>query len=254
MSMNSKGARKWARITGANIGKPVAIILDGFVYSFPNVESKITGGHSEITGMKNVNEAKDLVNILLSGALPAPLKIVQQRTVGPTLGEASVKAGFHSILIAFIVVVLFMILYYRTGGAIADVALFFCLLFIIGILAAFKATLTLPGMAGIVLTVGIAVDANVLIFDRVRIELREGKTFHAAIDAGYKHALRAIVDSHVTDFLMGLILYSFGMGPIKGFAVTLMAGVVASLFAAVVITRIVINYMGRDRTKTFSIG
>ncbi|HYW36216.1 MAG TPA: protein translocase subunit SecD [Balneolaceae bacterium] len=254
MTMNSEGARKWARITGANIGKPVAIILDGYVYSYPVVQTKISSGRSSITGLKNVGEAKDLVNILLSGALPAPLKIVEQRTVGATLGEASIHSGFYSILFAFIVVVAFMVLYYHTGGAIADLALILNLFFILGILAAFHATLTLPGMAGIVLTIGMAVDANVLIFDRIREELRFGKTFNAAIDSGYKNAMSAIIDGNVTTFFVGIILYSFGMGPIKGFAVTLMAGIVSSLFSAIIITRVVVDYLTRDKTKTFSFG
>jgi preprotein translocase subunit SecD len=254
MEMNSEGARKWARITGANIGKSVAIILDGYVYSFPNVQTKITSGRSEITGLNGTNEAKDLVNILLSGALPAPLNIVQQHTVGPSLGEASIHSGMYSIMVAFIVVVLFMIVYYYRMGAVADLALFFCLLFILGILAAFKATLTLPGIAGIVLTIGMAVDANVLIIDRIRRELKTGKTFHAAIDSGYKHSLSAIVDGHVTTFLTAVILFSFGTGPIKGFAITLMAGVVSSLFSAVVITRVVVDFMTQDKNKTFSLG
>jgi preprotein translocase subunit SecD len=254
MSMNSEGARKWARITGANIGKSVAIILDGYVYSYPNVQSKISDGRSEITGLSGVNEAKDLVNILLSGALPAPLKIVQQHTVGPSLGEASIHAGLYSIIVAFIIVVLFMIVYYHRMGAVADLALIFCLLFILGILAAFRATLTLPGIAGIVLTIGIAVDANVLINDRIRRELKSGKTFHSAIDSGYKHAWSAILDGHVTTFITAVILFSFGTGPIKGFAITLMAGVVSSLFSAVVITRVVVDFMTRDKTKTFSLG
>ncbi len=254
MSMNSEGARKWARITGANIGKSVAIILDGYVYTFPNVQSKISDGRSEITGLASVNEAKDLVNILLSGALPAPLQIVQQRTVGPSLGEASIHAGFLSIVVAFFVIVVFMILYYHWAGLVADVAVIFCMLFIVGVLAAFKATLTLPGIAGMVLTMGIAVDANVLIYDRIRYELRQGLTFHAAIDAGYRLAMSAIVDGHVTTLLTAIILYIFGTGPIKGFAITLMAGVICSLFSNVVITRVIIDYMARDRTKTFSFG
>jgi preprotein translocase subunit SecD len=254
MEMNSEGARKWARITGANIGKSVAIILDGYVYSFPNVQTKITSGRSEITGLNGTNEAKDLVNILLSGALPAPLQIVQQRTVGPSLGEASIHAGFTSILVAFFVIVLFMILYYHWAGAVADIAVIFCMLFVVGVLAAFKATLTLPGIAGMVLTMGIAVDANVLIYDRINMELRQGMTFHAAIDTGYRMAMSAIIDGHATTLITAIILFSFGTGPIKGFAITLMAGVICSLFSNVVITRVIIDYMARDKTKTFSFG
>ncbi len=249
MNMNSEGARQWARITGANIGKPVAIVLDGYVYSYPNVQTKISSGRSSITGLESPEEAQDLVNILLSGALPAPLDIVEERTVGATLGEESIQAGFYSTLFGLIAVAIFMIVYYHKGGAIADLALILNIIFILGILAAFKATLTLPGIAGIVLTIGMAVDANVLIFDRIREEQRLGKTMRAAIDAGYKNAMSAIVDANVTTFFVGIILYSFGVGPIKGFAVTLMAGIVASLFSAIVITRVIVDYLTRDKIQ-----
>ena len=254
MNMNSEGARRWSRITGANIGKPIAIVLDGYVYSYPNVETKISSGRSSITGLENVQEAEDLVNILLSGALPAPLEIIEERTVGATLGEDSIQAGFYSTVFGLFVVAIFMIVYYRSGGAIADLALMLNILFILGILAAFKATLTLPGIAGIVLTIGMAVDANVLIFDRIREEQRAGKTLRAAIDGGYSNAMSAIVDANVTTFFVGIILYSFGVGPIKGFAVTLMAGIVASLFSAIVITRVVVDYLTRDKSADLNFG
>jgi preprotein translocase subunit SecD len=254
MNMNSEGARRWSRITGANIGKPIAIVLDGYVYSYPNVESKIASGRSSISGLESQAEAQDLVNILLSGALPAPLKIIEERTVGATLGEASIQAGFYSTFIGLIIVAIFMIVYYRSGGAIADLALILNIIFILGILAAFKATLTLPGIAGIVLTIGMAVDANVLIFDRIREEQRTGKTLRAAIEGGYANAMSAIVDANVTTFFVGIILYSFGVGPIKGFAVTLMAGIVASLFSAIVITRVVVDYLTRDKSADLSFG
>jgi len=254
MNMNSEGARIWSRITGANIGKPIAIVLDGYVYSYPNVETKISNGRSSITGLESVDEAEDLVNILLSGALPAPLEIIEERTVGATLGEASIQAGFYSTVFGLFAVAIFMIVYYRSGGAIADLALLLNILFILGILAAFKATLTLPGIAGIVLTIGMAVDANVLIFDRIREEQRGGKTLRAAIDGGYSNAMSAIVDANVTTFFVGIILYSFGVGPIKGFAVTLMAGIVASLFSAIVITRVVVDYLTRDKSAELNFG
>lgn len=254
MTMNSEGARIWARLTGANIGKPVAIVLDGYVFSYPTVQTKINNGRSSITGLDGVREAEDLVNILLSGALPAPLEIIQERTVGATLGEASIQAGFYSTLFGLIVVAMFMIAYYRTGGGIADLALILNIIFILGILAAFKATLTLPGIAGIVLTIGMAVDANVLIFDRIREEMRGGKTLRAAIDNGYSNAMSAIVDANVTTFFVAVILYSFGVGPIKGFAVTLMAGIAASLFSAIVITRVIIDYLTREKTAEVSFG
>jgi preprotein translocase subunit SecD len=254
MSMNSEGARKWGRITGANIGKPVAIVLDGYVFSYPNVQTKIANGRSSITGLDGVAEAEDLVNILLSGALPAPLEILEERTVGATLGAESIQAGLNSILFGLSIVAIFMIIYYRTGGAIADLALILNIIFILGILAAFKATLTLPGIAGIVLTIGMAVDANVLIFDRIREEQRTGKTLKAAIEAGYANAMSAIVDANVTTFFVAIILFSFGVGPIKGFAVTLMAGIVASLFSAIVITRVVVDYLTKAKQSAVSFG
>ncbi|MEX0663034.1 MAG: protein translocase subunit SecD [Balneolaceae bacterium] len=254
MTMDSEGARRWARITGANLGRPVAIVLDGFVYSYPTVQSKINNGRSSISGLGGVDEAEDLVNILLSGALPAPLDIIEERTVGASLGEASIQAGLYSVLFGLTVVAMFMIAYYHVGGGIADLALILNIIFILGILAAFNATLTLPGVAGIVLTIGMAVDANVLIFDRIREELRAGKTLRAAIDNGYSNAMSAIVDANVTTFFVGIILYSFGVGPIKGFAITLMAGIVASLFSAIVITRVIIDYLTREKTSTISFG
>lgn len=254
MTMDSEGGRRWSRITGANIGKPVAIVLDNMVYSYPTVQSKINNGRSSISGLGGITEAEDLVNILMSGALPAPLDIVEERTVGASLGEASISAGLYSTLFGLAVVAIFMVVYYHKAGLVADIALFLNIIFILGILAAFQATLTLPGIAGIVLTIGMAVDANVLIFDRIREEMRGGKTLRAAIDSGYSHAMSAIIDSNVTTFFVAVILYSFGVGPIKGFAVTLMAGIVASLFSAIVITRVIIDYMTRDKSATFSFG
>jgi preprotein translocase subunit SecD len=254
MNMDSEGARRWARITGANIGKPVAIVLDGYVYSYPTVRSKINNGRSSISGLGGLTEAEDLVNILMSGALPAPLDIIEERTVGASLGEASINAGLYSTLFGLTVVAIFMIIYYRTGGGIADLALIINIIFILGILAAFNATLTLPGIAGIVLTIGMAVDANVLIFDRIREEMRGGKTIRAAIENGYSNAMSAIVDANVTTFFVGIILYSFGVGPIKGFAVTLMAGIVASLFSAIVITRVIVDYLTRDKAAKVNFG
>lgn len=254
MTMNSEGARIWSRITGANIGKPVAIVLDGYVYSYPNVQTKISNGRSSITGLEDVAEAEDLVNILLSGALPAPLDIVEQRNVGATLGEESIRAGFNSVMVGLLIVAIFMIVYYRAGGAVADLALVVNIIFIMGILAAFKATLTLPGVAGIVLTIGMAVDANVLIFDRIREEQRSGKTLRASIESGYANAMSAIVDANVTTFFVAVILFSFGVGPIKGFAVTLMAGIASSLFSAIVITRVIVDYLTRNRDAEINFG
>ena len=254
MTMDRQGARVWARVTGANIGRPIAIALDGVIYSYPVVQGQITGGRSSITGLASSAEAEDLVNILMSGALPAPLDIVQERTVGPSLGEASIRAGFNSAMFGLALVVVFMMVYYRAGGAVANIALILNIIFIMGILAAFNATLTLPGIAGIVLTIGMAVDANVLIFDRIREEQRAGKSLIAAIDSGYANSMSAILDANITTFLTAVILFSFGVGPIKGFAITLMAGIAASLFSAIIITRVIVDWMTRDKKWNISYG
>ena len=254
MEMNSDGARGWAQITGANVGKQVAVVMDDVVYSNPVIQERISGGRTEITGLDSREEAQDIVNVLKSGALPAPVDIVEQRTVGPSLGAASIQAGLNSVLVGLLLVALFMIFYYRTAGIIADIALIINIIFIFGILAGFSATLTLPGIAGIVLTIGMAVDANVLIFERVREEKGTGKTLKAAIDGGYSKALSAIFDANITTFFVGAILYSFGVGPIKGFAVTLMAGILASMFSAIIITRLIVDYMVIDRRMSVSYG
>ena len=254
MVMNSEGSRTWARLTGANVDKNIAIVLDGVVYSYPTVINRIVGGRSSITGLESREEAQDIVTVLMSGALPAPVDIVEERTVGPSLGRASIRAGFISIMVGLGLVAIFMIFYYRTAGLVADLALLFNIIFIFGILAAFNATLTLPGIAGIVLTIGMAVDANVLIFERIREERATGKTLKAAIDAGYSKAFSAIFDANVTTFFVGAILYSFGVGPIQGFAVTLMAGILSSLFTAIIVSRIVFDYMVVKRRMSVSYG
>lgn len=254
MTMNSEGSRTWARITGANVGSNVAIVLDGVVYSYPNVLQRITGGRSNITNLDSQAEAQDVVTVLKSGALPAPVEIVQESTVGPSLGAASIKAGLNSVMFGLLLVALFMILYYRSSGMVADLALILNMIFILGILAGFNATLTLPGIAGIVLTIGMAVDANVLIFERVREEQSTGKSLKAAIEGGYGKALSAIFDANITTFFVGVILYSFGVGPIQGFAVTLMAGILSSMFTAIVFTRIIMDYVVVDRKLSVSFG
>jgi preprotein translocase subunit SecD len=218
MTMNSEGATDWARITGANVGKRIAIMLDGVVFSAPSVRNKITGGRSQIEGMANMEEAKLLEIVLKAGALPAPVDIIEERTVGPSLGEDSINKGFSSVLIGYILVGIFMIIYYMRAGTVAAATLVFSILFILGVLAGFKATLTLPGIAGIILTIGMAVDANVLIFERIREELSTGKTAKASVDSGYARAYSAIIDSNITTFFTGIILYQFGTGPIQGFA------------------------------------
>jgi SecD/SecF fusion protein len=243
MEMSSEGAREWARITGSNIGKRVAIILDKGVFSAPVVQTKITGGRSRITGMDSPQEARLLEIVLRAGALPAPVAIIEQRNIGPSLGEDSINAGLSSIMIALILTVLFMVVYYHSAGAVADFALLFNILFILGVMAGFTATLTLPGIAGIVLTIGMAVDANVLVNERVREELETGKTLRAAVDTGYSRAFTAIFDGHVTSFLTGLVLYQFGTSAVQGFALTLMIGLVANLFSAIVITHLIMNIM-----------
>ncbi|MBE0558348.1 MAG: protein translocase subunit SecD, partial [Proteobacteria bacterium] len=243
MEMNSEGSREWARITGANINKRIAIALDNAIFSIPFVQQKITGGRSQITGVDNEDEARLLEIVLKAGALPAPVTIIEQRTVGPSLGEDSIRSGLSATGFAFLFTVVFMLVYYKSAGSVADLALFLNVLFILGVLAGFQATLTLPGIAGIILTIGMAVDANVLINERVREELDGGKTLRAAIDAGYSKALSAIVDSNITTFLTGIILYQFGTGPVQGFALTLMIGIAASLFSAVFITRLVFTIL-----------
>jgi len=243
MEMNNEGSREWARITGANINKRIAIVLDNTVFSAPNVINKITGGHSQIEGMESEAEAKLLEIVLKAGALPAPVEIIEQRSVGPSLGEDSIRAGVTSSAIAIGLTILFMAVYYRTGGGVADFALVFTVIFLLAVLAAFQGTLTMPGIAGIILTLAVAVDANVLIYERIREETAGGKTPRAAIDAGYSKAFTAIFDSNLTTLITGVILYQFGTGPVQGFALTLMIGIVVSLFSAIVITRVVFDMM-----------
>ncbi len=243
MEMNSEGATDWARITGANVGKRIAIMLDGVVFTAPNVKGKIPGGRSQIEGSESMEEAKLLEIVLKAGALPAPVDVIEERIVGPSLGQDSISSGFSSAMIGYIAVGLFMIFYYRQAGTVAALTLVLVILFIMGILAGFSATLTLPGIAGIVLTIGMAVDANVLIFERIREEMGTGKTMKASIDSGFSRAYSAIIDSNITTFFTGIILYQFGTGPVQGFALTLMIGIAASLFGALVISRLVLDVL-----------
>jgi len=253
MEMDSEGASDWARITGANINKRIAIVLDKVVYSAPVVRNKITGGNSQIEGMANVQEAKLLEIVLKAGALPAPVKIIEERSIGPSLGEDSIRSGIFSSLAALILVALFMIFYYRFGGSIADVALLINFLIILGFMASLKATLTLPGIAGLILSIGMSVDTNVLIFERIREELGTGKPLRTAVDLGYKRAFSAIIDSHLTSIITGIILYQFGSGPIQGFALTLIFGLIANLFTAIVITHYIFDIM-IEKGKHISFG
>ena len=253
MQMNAEGARLWRRLTGANVNRQVAIVLDRRVYSAPVVNEEIPSGNSSISGSFTIDEAQDLANILEAGALPAPTRIVEEAIVGPTLGKEAQRQGINSILAGLAIVVIFMIIYYAKGGLVANVALIFNIFFVLGILAqpTINAALTLPGIAGIVLTIGMAIDANVLIFERIREELRNGSKLRTAIDAGYSKAYSSIIDSNVTTFLTALILFIFGQGPVRGFAVTLMIGIVCSFFSAVFITRVIISWMTRkgDQSK-----
>lgn len=242
MSMNSDGARKWAQLTKANLGRSIAIVLDGFVYSYPTVQSEITGGNSQITGNFTTEEAQDLANVLKSGKLPAPATIVEDTVVGPSLGQEAIESGLISFLIAFVAVLIYMVVFYGVrAGLTADFALICNLFFIVGVLASFGAVLTLPGIAGIVLTIGMAVDANVITYERIKEELRAGHSIQNAVQVGYSNAMSAIVDANLTTFLTAVILFIFGTGPIRGFATTLMIGIVCSFFTAVFLSHIIID-------------
>jgi SecD/SecF fusion protein len=250
MSMNAEGAKIWARLTKENIGRSIAVVLDGYVYSFPRVNDEITGGNSQITGNFTIEEAKDLANTLKSGKMPAPARIVQEDIVGPSLGKEAINAGLISFLIAFLLVLGYMIFFYGLApGLVSDIALLFNVFMLFGVLASFKAVLTLPGIAGIVLTLGMAVDANVLIYERIREEMRGGKTLKKAIDAGYSNAISAILDSNITTLITGIILFYFGTGPIKGFATTLIIGIISSFLTSVFLTRIIIeSFLKKENT------
>ena len=254
MAMNADGAKIWARLTKNNIGNSIAIVLDDYVYSAPTVQVEITGGRSSISGDFTVNEAKDLANILKSGKLPAPARIIQEEVVGPSLGQEAIDSGLNSFLIAFLVVLAYMVFYYsRQAGLVADLALVANMFFIMGVLASLGAVLTLPGIAGIILTIGMSVDANVLIYERIREELAAGKGVKLAVKDGYKNAYSAIIDANVTTLLVAVILYVFGTGPIKGFATTLLVGILTSLFTAIFLTRLIFEwYLKRNKTISYS--
>ncbi len=254
IDFDKKGARIFEKITEKNVKKRLAIVLDNRVYSAPVIQEKIAGGSARITGSFTAEQAHDLAIILRAGALPAPVKVIEERTVGPSLGADSIKKGIFSMCIGGILVVLFMIIYYKGSGVIADFALILNMILIAGGLAAFQATLTLPGIAGIILTIGMAVDANVLIFERIREETSLGKSPRAAVDAGYTRATLTILDANVTTLIAALVLFQFGTGPVKGFAVTLSLGVIASLFTALIVTRLVFDYLLINRKiKSLSI-
>jgi preprotein translocase subunit SecD len=252
--LNSRGSKLFEDITATNVNRQLAIVLDGKVKSAPVIRERIGGGRASITGNFDLREARDLAIVLRAGALPAPVTLAEERTVGPTLGRDSIQQGMISFAVGGALVIIFMLVYYKGAGLLADLALLLNVVFILAALAALEATVTLPGIAGLVLTLGMAVDANVLINERIREELRLGKTVRAAIEAGYERALPAILDSNITTFLSGLILFQFGSGPVKGFAVTLCIGLVTSVFTAVICTRIVYDFMlSRRRMQTISI-
>ena len=247
VTFDAKGAREFDRITGENVKKRMAIVLDNTIYSAPVIQERISGGRAQITGTFSMEEANNLAIVLRAGALPAPLKIIQDLTVGPSLGRDSIEKGIKATLFAGLLVIVFMAAYYRLSGVIADFALMLNLVCLIGSLAALNATLTLPGIAGIILTIGMGVDSNVLIFERIREELRQGKPVRLAIDAGYDKAFLTIVDSHVTTLITGFALFLFGTGPIKGFAVTLCLGIAINLFTALVGTKVVFDLLNQRR-------
>jgi len=253
MTMNQEGAKAWEKITKNNLGKPIAIVLDDLVYSYPNVNSVIAGGRSSITGQFSLEEAKDLANLLKAGKLPAPAVIVSEEIVGPTLGKESINSSMMSFLIAFILVLFYMFFFYNRGGLVAGVALIVNVLFIFGTLTSLSAVLTLPGIAGIVLTLGMAVDANVIIYERIKEELRAGKALRLAVADGYKAAYSAIIDGNVTTIITGVILYIFGSGPVQGFATTLVIGILTSMFTSIFISRIIFNW-GMDKNYTLNFG
>ena len=254
IEFNREGARQFARITEQNVRKRLAIVLDNWVQSAPVIQERIPGGQAQITGSFTPDEARDLAIILRAGALPAPVTILEERTVGPSLGKDSVDRGIQSILIGFVFIVVFMVVYYKASGLIANLALFLNIVILAGALGYFAATLTLPGIAGIILTIGMAVDANVLVFERIREEIRIGKTVRAAVDSGFRKALRTILDANITTLIAALVLFQFGTGPVKGFAVTLSIGILASMFTALFVSRFIFDaILSRRQVRRLSI-
>tara|TARA_Y100001980_G_C14553042_1_gene337903 strand:- start:217 stop:2100 length:1884 start_codon:yes stop_codon:yes gene_type:complete len=250
LSMNNEGSRTWSRVTGANIGERIAIVLDKKVHMAPSIREKIPSGRTQIEGFANINEAKDLAIILRAGALPTPVEIIEERIVGPSLGTDSITKGTQAVIFGLIAVLIFMIIYYKLAGVIANFALIWNIVLVLAILASLQATLTLPGIAGLILTVGMSIDANVIIFERIREELRKGKTPKASIDSGYDRAITTIIDANVTTLIASLVLYQFGTGPIKGFATVLFWGILISMFTAVYITRTILNTYISKKTLT----
>jgi preprotein translocase subunit SecD len=247
ISFNAEGGRIFERVTGENVGKRLAILLDGRVYSAPVIRDAIAGGKAMIEGRFTDQEAKDLAIVLRAGALPAPVEILEERVVGPSMGEDSIRMGIIACLVGGLLVIVFMAVYYKFSGMLANLAVVANIVLLAGIMAAFHATLTLPGIAGIVLTIGMAVDANVLVFERIREEIRLGRTPKMAIEAGYNNAMSSVVDSNLTTLIAGLILFQFGTGPIKGFAVTLCVGILTSMFTALTVCRWIQDWLVNNR-------
>ena len=254
LDMNSEGARTWSRITGANIGRRIAIVLDKKVHMAPSIRTKISDGGTMIEGFAGMDEAKDIAIVLRAGALPAPVNIIEERIVGPSLGADSVKRGTNSVLLGLGLIIVFMFIYYKLSGSIANFALIWNILLVLSVLASLGATLTLPGIAALILTVGMSIDANVIIFERIREELRKGKSVRSAIDGGYNRALTTIIDANVTTLVAALVLYQFGTGPIRGFATVLFWGIIISMFTAIFVTRTIFNsFADRKGLKKLSI-
>ena len=254
LDMNSEGARTWSRITGANIGRRIAIVLDKKVHMAPSIRTKISDGGTMIEGFAGMDEAKDIAIVLRAGALPAPVNIIEERIVGPSLGADSVKRGTNSVLLGLALIIVFMFIYYKLSGTIANFALIWNILLVLSVLASLGATLTLPGIAALILTVGMSIDANVIIFERIREELRKGKSVRSAIDGGYNRALTTIIDANVTTLVAALVLYQFGTGPIRGFATVLFWGIIISMFTAIFVTRTIFNsFADRKGLKKLSI-
>ncbi len=254
LTMNSMGTKKWSQSTGANVGRNVAIVLDGKVYLAPVIRDRIPSGRTQITGLDNVDEAKDIANVLRAGALPTPVNIIEERTVGPSLGRDSINSGTSAMIIGFSLVIAFMVLYYRGSGFLAIFALILNIVVVLSVLAGLNATLTLPGIAGLILTIGMAVDANVIIFERIREEIDKGKTVRASIDAGYQRAFTTILDANLTTLIAAFVLWGIGSGPIKGFAITLSIGICSSMFTAIFVTRTFFMYLTNRKTmKSLSI-
>jgi preprotein translocase subunit SecD len=254
IDFNSVGAKRFDQITAANVGKRMAIVLDDTVYSAPVIRERISGGSAQVSGSFTEQEATDLAIVLRAGSLPAPVDILENRTVGPSLGQDSIDQGILSVLIGGLLVIVSMLIYYKLSGLVANFVLILNIVFIMAMLSLFGATLTLPGIAGIVLTIGMAVDANVLIFERIREEIRLGRTARAAMESGFEKAKLTIIDANVTTLIAALVLFQFGTGPVKGFAVTLSVGIISSLFTALVVSRLIFDlYLSRGKVDRLSI-